>query len=189
MEALRREALAVQTYVTHRNLPIYTYGEDLEAEELCRIGSAVVTSTAGCGRLADTGYDAIAHTPPPMYPKEKHFDVTADFQNMQDLWNTCLANSYRRSISSLVYWQNAQKSKTFSDQFKPINLAIATPILGSGGRGAPLEQAVRAMVEGLVMAGKEQEKCDRNITVLVCVRYSEHFKIVSDVFNATETDA
>ena len=167
----------------HRQLPIYTYGEDLEAEELCPVGSAVVTSTAGCGRLANTGYDAIAHTPPPIYPKEKHFLDQLNLQEARDQWDRSLSSCYANSIAALLDWNEAKNLKFESCTNVATTLSIATPILGSGARGAPTEEAMRAMMKGLNDAATELGEEDPSITVMVSVRFAVHFKTLCKVFN------
>ena len=61
----KHAAAAKSTPLESRHL---SYGEDPDANELLPIGSAVVTGTEDSERLFQTGYTAIAHTPPPIYP-------------------------------------------------------------------------------------------------------------------------
>jgi len=86
-----------------------------EPDEKCPVGSAVVTS---CGFSSDLSneYDYVVHTVPPFY--KHHPDP-----------NECLRNCYRSSFA-----------KAFD--LTTTNNRVATPLLGAGARGFPLDVAV-----------------------------------------------
>ena len=96
----------------------YKYGENPHAKELCPLGSAVVTPTAGIGQLPSTGFQFIAHTAPPIFP--------ATETNLVHEWKTLMANCY---MSSLVALRDNCKVSSATPR-----LAVASPILGSGAR-------------------------------------------------------
>ena len=96
----------------------YKYGENPRSKELCPLGSAVVTPTAGIGQLPSTGFQFIAHTAPPIFP--------ATETNLVHEWKSLMANCY---MSSLVALRDNCKVLSATPR-----LAVASPILGSGAR-------------------------------------------------------
>ena len=108
----------------------------------CRVGDAVLTSGIdGTGSSGHSGlpFDAIVHTVPPFWPR----GVPEDDFNAQEEWATalrsCYDTSFRRALAFVA-----------SRSVPAAGLAIATPVLGSGARGAPFAPAARILAEAAV---------------------------------------
>lgn len=162
--------------VTHSHTaPAYTWGEDLTAQELCPIGSAVVTPTGGTA-LARTGYSAVAHTPPPLYPALRE---PGEGGQLREEWRECLASCYTTAIAALVAWHTGEGPGAGG-------LCIATPLLGCGARGAPVVEGAEAAVQGLlglVQAPGPGLPC--RTTVGLFTRDEKEAGIVAGVFSST----
>ena len=155
--------------------PAYTWGEDLAAQELCPVGSAVVTPTGGTA-LAKTGYSAVAHTPPPLYPALREPE---EEDQLREQWRECLASCYTTAISALVAWHTGGGSGAGG-------LCIASPLLGCGARGAPVEEGAEAAAQGLldlVLAPGPGLPC--HTTVGLFTRDNKEAGIVGGVFSRT----
>lgn len=88
----------------------------LKGDEKCPVGHAVVTPPGG--KLLSQEYDDIVHTVPPFYkhhPDPEHY----------------LGKCYKKSLSVASSLKGRQP------------LRIACPLLGAGGRGFPVEAAVK----------------------------------------------
>ena len=108
----------------------------------CRVGGAVLTSVDGRdgdGRgYSGLPFDAIVHTVPPFWPKPG-----ADSAAAQAEWASMLRRCYESSFATAAgYAREAERSSG-----APVSLAIATPVLGSGARGAPFAPAARILAE------------------------------------------
>lgn len=163
-----------------------SYGEDPDANELLPIGSAVVTGTEDCERLFQTGYTAIAHTPPPIYPQARggQNDPSAEL----DLWwFDKLTSCYIESITCLVHWNTTRRQhrRSFFRDLLSSNvpssnsLAIFTPLLGAGARGAPIKEAALAAGNG----ARHCPQFDQKVTLHVCLRGNLDYDTVAEVFH------
>jgi O-acetyl-ADP-ribose deacetylase (regulator of RNase III) len=87
----------------------------------CQIGDSVITS----GRCGQLPFDLVAHAVPPFWSDGN--------------WERALCSAYASSLEGLV-----GRSGTAAE------LWIASPLLGSGARGAPSKQAAEAATSELV---------------------------------------
>jgi len=95
-----------------------------EQEEVCPVGSAVATSAGNLDH-----YERIVHTTPPFYYSDNLGPTTADIQS-----------------KLLLCYQKAWKLG-FSGSPTSTSRRIATPLLGAGCRGFPLDVALSVAVQ------------------------------------------
>lgn len=108
----------------------------------CHVGDAVLTA----GRFNALPFDAIVHTVPPFWPRRAagtQSEATAQWA--ADL-RSCYDASFRLAIEFAASCDRSSSAE---------GLAIATPILGSGARGAPFAPAVRVLAEAAAQAFSE----------------------------------
>ena len=112
----------------------------------CRVGEAVLTSGVdGTGSSGPSGlpFDAIVHTVPPFWPRGT--DASDPTARME--WSKALLSCYRSSFRlAAEFASDVDRSGTAA------GLAIATPVLGSGARGAPFAHAARVLAEAAAQA-------------------------------------
>ena len=124
--------------------------------DACPIGTAVRT-TAGKEKLRQT-YEAVIHTAPPFY----HYpEETSQDDNAEDLLHAC----YKSAL----------------DQVEPHETRVATPLLGAGCRGFPLESAMDAAVQATREWCLENE--NRNVTVAFGLLEETWAKQMMDLLN------
>lgn len=136
----------------------------------CRVGDAVVTSVSeepaseGHSQLP---FDAIVHTVAPFWPRGKQQNdpvARAD-------WESMLLRCYWSSFAAAVDFARA----TASHDEGIVHLAIATPVLGSGARGAPLESAARVLSQAAVQYfGSNASSCTEAVRVDTSLRVITH---------------
>lgn len=107
----------------------------------CRVGEAVLTSGVnGVGSDGESGlpYDAIVHTVPPFWPRgDEARDPVARVK-----WAGAILSCYDAAFAAAI---------AFAAETRPdAGLAIATPVLGTGARGAPFAPAARALADAAV---------------------------------------
>ena len=108
----------------------------------CPVGRAVCTRAFG-----EMPFDTIAHTTPPFYSSEAwsleltscyHAALTAiDTLRAQHEPNTHLKKHEKRELISDIW---GKRGATYGEKANT-HLRIASPLLGAGARGAPLDQA------------------------------------------------
>ena len=107
----------------------------------CRPGDAVLTSGVdGAATSGHSGlpFDAIVHTVPPFWPRAGTAD---DASNAHAAWAATLRQCYDASFLAAIQ---------FAEQFDAsARLAIATPVLGAGARGAPFASAAQVLGEAV----------------------------------------
>lgn len=97
----------------------------------CRIGDAVLTAAP-----QTLPFDVIAHTPPPFYHLQENKHAAAKL---------CVANRWESQLVS-CYVSGVRVAAEAAEQAGKSTLALATPLLGAGARGAPTQQAARLLV-------------------------------------------
>ena len=109
--------------------------ERADGEHLrCRVGEAVLT-TSSDGKLP---FDAVVHTVPPFWPKSTCLQAHGDWL---EAMHSCYSASFKAAI---------EFAAQHSDRAGSMGLAIATPVLGAGARGAPFESAARVLADAAV---------------------------------------
>ena len=127
-----RAALAKQPILERRET-----GEHVR----CRVGEAVLTA----GAFNALPFDAIVHTVPPFWSQD------GDGKDSVAEWETALRNCYRSSFRAAIdFARSCDASKS------AVGLAIATPVLGSGARGAPMAPAARVLADAVAELGGER---------------------------------
>ena len=114
----------------------------------CPVGKSVMTPSGG--QELQREYDAIAHTVPPFY----------DYHSTDP--NVALAGCYRDALR--VCEENVDRSD--SDCINQKTLRIACPLLGAGGRGFPIENAIVVAAEESVRWLDKVECEDNRSTIL-----------------------
>lgn len=110
----------------------------------CRVGQAVITSgAAGAASRGPSGlpFDAIVHTVPPFWPRRGD-------EAEREEWAAALLSCYTTSFG-LARDYFAQSSGAAAGA----GLAIATPVLGAGARGAPFAPAAHVLAEAALRFG------------------------------------
>jgi O-acetyl-ADP-ribose deacetylase (regulator of RNase III) len=118
-------------------------------------GEAVVTTTENVGKLKETtGYQFIIHAVPPFYRHENNTSI--DDESVVST-EEVLAETYRNALRaaadlapSLLLLQGASASdKDDDDDFR---IRIATPLLGAGCRGFPVDIAIDTAAKTLIQS-------------------------------------
>jgi O-acetyl-ADP-ribose deacetylase (regulator of RNase III) len=99
-------------------LPKKKSQQEAGGDDRCPVGCAVSTPPGGTRLAAE--YNRIVHTVPPFY---EHYDGDP---------NEALSNCYRNALTLC--------EQSLRDGYS--SLRIASPLLGAGGRGFPLQEAV-----------------------------------------------
>ena len=102
--------------------------------ERCAVGAAVLTEPF---RLAER-FDVIAHTPTPFWPSERGCEDLAQ-------WRRQLRSCYIESIRSIGVDARSRGADW---------TLVATPLLGAGAAGAPVESAAEVALESLASLHK-----------------------------------
>ena len=127
----------------------------------CQIGDAVLTAHAdGRTQRADSAmpFDAIVHTVAPFYPK----GAERNDPDALAKWRSSLLRCYESSFAAAIgFAQDAARR----DNQSVARLAIATPVLGSGARGAPLECASRVLAQAAVQHFRATEPASDGVPV------------------------
>ena len=110
----------------------------------CRVGEAVLTSGVdGTGSKGPSGlpFDAIVHTVPPFWPRGDDLKEPAARAQWADALRSCYTNSFRLAVEFAAGLGRSGAAA---------GVAIATPVLGAGARGAPFAQAARVLADAAV---------------------------------------
>lgn len=117
----------------------------------CRVGEAVLTGSGSGANssISDLPFDAIVHTVPPFWPSHSpNSDWPSDWPGdikdpaSRDAWAAALRRCYTTSFDlALEFARDAVSSGVAA------GVAIATPVLGAGARGAPFAPAARVLAE------------------------------------------
>lgn len=96
-------------------------------------GEAVLTSTANIGTIQETtGYQYIIHAVPPFYNDEHNTAISRDGTSTKEV----LAETYRNAIRiAASEWAPQINDDTY-------RIRVATPLLGAGCRGFPVDAAI-----------------------------------------------
>ena len=117
----------------------------------CPVGCAVSTPPGG-KRLA-MEYDRIVHTVPPFY---EHPNGQEEEEEEDDDPNLALlSNCYRNSLRLCEQFTQQDSSNSTSSS----SLRIACPLLGAGGRGFPLQEAVMVAAKESLRWRKGYKRC------------------------------
>ena len=101
----------------------------------CLVGDAVLTSGTSLP------FDAIVHTVPPFFPRGNSGDAAVQASRAE--WARLMKNCYMASFKMAIDFASSRDQPASG-------LAIATPVLGSGARGAPFASAARVLAEAAV---------------------------------------
>jgi O-acetyl-ADP-ribose deacetylase (regulator of RNase III) len=119
-------------------------------------GEAVVTTTESVGTLQETtGYRFIIHAVPPFYKHENNTSI--DESTTTTTTTEVLAETYRNALraaadlapSLQLLLQGASTSENDDDDFR---IRIATPLLGAGCRGFPVDIAIETAAKTLMQS-------------------------------------
>jgi O-acetyl-ADP-ribose deacetylase (regulator of RNase III) len=113
----------------HRWNTFWSNDRNMHADKPCPVGHAVVTS-AGNGPLASQ-YDHIVHTTPPFYKYNIHPTFSSEM-----LLSKC--------------YENALNKATLIPTTAATTKVVATPLLGGGARGFPVDIACQIAAESIV---------------------------------------
>jgi O-acetyl-ADP-ribose deacetylase (regulator of RNase III) len=128
--------------------------------EACPIGSAVRT-TAGSGSKLSEAYETVIHTPPPFY----HYPPDSHNKSPAELLSQCYASAL--------------------DQLEPSETRIATPLLGAGCRGFPLDVALAVAAEATVQWCRAHP--DRDVTVAFALLEQDWAEQMRDLLVGSST--
>ena len=122
------------------------HGEHLR----CQVGQAVLTSgPAGACSSGPSGlpFDAIVHTVPPFWPRGADQRDPEARSEWERALLGCYAESFRAALS---FYSSHRKTVGDSSNSAATGLAIATPVLGTGARGAPFAPAAQVLAAAAV---------------------------------------
>ena len=91
----------------------------------CAVGEAVVTTQ----RVRLAAFDTIAHTVPPFWPSS-----SSSSSNDSEEWARSIGSCYTASVRALLRAAPSSRGAMW----------VASPLLGAGARGAPIEAAAKA---------------------------------------------
>lgn len=118
----------------------------------CRVGEAVVTP----GTFHELPFDAIVHTVPPFWPSP------ADGEQARAVWAAELLRCYEASFrAAFEFAASCDRSASAA------GLAVATPVLGSGARGAPMAPAARILAQAAALSLCEASAASAGLSLRV----------------------